>query len=90
MEGKNGNFIVFNGEIVNYKKLKKQLIEEGFSFKTNSDTEVILKLYEKYGVNLLKFIKGMFAFAIWDAKNNEMFLARDHTGIKPLYYIQKI
>jgi asparagine synthase (glutamine-hydrolysing) len=89
MEGDNGNYIVFNGEIVNYKKLKKQLIDDGYFFKTISDTEVILKLYEKYGVNLLKFIKGMFAFAIWDSKKNEIFLARDHTGIKPMYYIQK-
>ena len=72
MKGEDGNVIVFNGEIVNYKKLKKQLKDEGCSFKTNSDTEVILKLYEKHGVNLLKYIKGMFAFAIWNSKNNEI------------------
>ena len=88
MKSKNGNTIIFNGEIVNFRELRNQLINDGENFSTNSDTEVILKLYEKHDHNLLKFIKGMFAFAIWNPKKKELFIARDHTGIKPLYYMQ--
>jgi len=77
--------IVFNGEIYNYKELRKKLIKK-HKFKSNSDTEVILHLYEEKGENLLKYLRGMFALAIWDSKEKKLFLARDRFGIKPLYY----
>ena len=78
--------IIFNGEIYNFKSLRKILINEGYKFKTNSDTEVILHGYEKWGKNLPKKLRGMFAFAIWDTNKKELFMARDYFGIKPLYY----
>lgn len=78
--------IIFNGEIYNFKELKKILINDGHIFKTNSDTEVILHGYEKWGKNLPKKLRGMFAFIIWDINKKELFMARDSFGIKPLYY----
>ncbi len=78
--------IVFNGEIYNYKTLHDEMIKKGHKFRTASDTEVVLHLYEDYGVDVPKYLSGMFAFAIWDKKNQSLFLARDHAGIKPLYY----
>jgi asparagine synthase (glutamine-hydrolysing) len=79
--------IVFNGEITNHSLLRKQMEFEGEDFKTNnSDTEVLLKLYEKEGQECLKRINGFFSFAIWNKKKKELFIARDHLGIKPLYY----
>src|SRR3990167_2993992 len=78
--------ITFNGEIYNYKKLRDALIEKGCHFKTTSDTEVLLKLYQLHGVAMLSHLRGMFAFAIWDEKNKILFCARDHFGIKPFYY----
>lgn len=78
--------IVFNGEIYNFPILKKQLENEGRQFRTHSDTEVILQLYEKYGENCVKYLDGMFAFAIWDQNKNKLFLARDHVGQKPLFF----
>lgn len=80
--------IVFNGEIYNYKILKEQLIEQGCNFKTNSDTEVILKLYEKEGVKSFGKLDGMFAFSIYDKTIGKVFIARDFFGEKPLYYSQ--
>jgi asparagine synthase (glutamine-hydrolysing) len=77
--------IVFNGEIYNYKEIRNSLIERGVSFKTKSDTEVILNLFSLEGENMLNKLNGMFAFAIWDNKNKEAFIARDPYGIKPLY-----
>lgn len=77
--------IIFNGEIYNYKKLKKKLIIKGYKFKSNTDTEVILNGYIEWGDNVVKFLEGMFAFVIYDEKNKEVFCARDHFGIKPLY-----
>ena len=77
--------VVFNGEIYNYKSLKNDLIMSGDSFNTDSDTEVLLKLYIKEGPNMLLRLRGMFAIAIWDQKEKKMFLARDPYGIKPLY-----
>lgn len=80
--------IIFNGEIYNFKPLRKQLIEAGHTFKTHADTEVILHGYEEWGSDVVKKLRGMFAFAIWDIKKQELFGARDHFGIKPYYYAQ--
>ncbi|PWI58805.1 asparagine synthase (glutamine-hydrolyzing) [Sulfoacidibacillus thermotolerans] len=79
-------WIVFNGEIYNYKDLRDELIACGHSFKTETDTEVIIHLYEEYGVECVSKLRGMFAFGIWDGKKEQLFLARDLFGIKPLYY----
>ena len=78
--------IVFNGQIYNTKELKQKLEEEGFLFETHSDTEVLLKSYIYYGNEVVKHLNGSFAFAIWNSKKEELFVARDHFGIKPLYY----
>ena len=78
--------IVFNGEIYNYKEIKNELINKGINFNTNSDTETILKGFEYYGINILEKLNGMFSFIIYDLKNNKVFIARDRTGEKPLYY----
>lgn len=79
--------IVFNGEIYNYKVLKSQLEQKGFVFKTTSDTEVILRLYENEGVAAFGKLDGMFAFSIYDKTLNKVFIARDFFGEKPLYYV---
>ena len=85
-----GNNIVFNGEIYNYQEQRKQCESDGYQFHSNTDTEVILALYKKYDLNCLKYLRGMFAFAIWDAKKERLFLARDRVGKKPLnYYFNK-
>tara|TARA_Y100000992_G_scaffold132287_2_gene87328 strand:+ start:188 stop:2017 length:1830 start_codon:yes stop_codon:yes gene_type:complete len=78
--------IIMNGEIFNYQKLKDILCNDGESFKTNSDTEVLLKLYIKYGKQCIEMIDGMFAFCIIDHRSKTAWLARDRSGIKPLYY----
>ncbi|CAK8725048.1 Glutamine amidotransferase type-2 domain-containing protein [Candidatus Electrothrix aarhusensis] len=79
-------WIVFNGEIYNFKKLRRDLENKGHSFYTHSDTETILHLYEEYGDNCVNHLRGMFAFAIWDGKAQKLFIARDRLGIKPLHY----
>jgi len=80
--------IVFNGEIYNYKSLRIQLENEGVEFSTQSDTEVILKLYETKGESSFKLLDGMFAFSIYDKTKNKLFIARDFFGEKPLYYFK--
>ncbi|KOR30488.1 hypothetical protein TI04_05590 [Achromatium sp. WMS2] len=81
-------WIVFNGEIYNYQELKLFLSKRGYSFKTNTDTEVILYLYQEFGVECVKFLNGIFAYAIWDNRQRQLVIARDRIGIKPLYYTQ--
>ncbi len=78
--------IIFNGEIYNFQQLRKDLTNEGRKFYTNSDTEVILHLYEKHGVECVAYLRGMFAFAIWDESDKSLFIARDRVGKKPLLY----
>ncbi|MDP8254016.1 MAG: asparagine synthase (glutamine-hydrolyzing) [Candidatus Kaelpia aquatica] len=78
--------IVFNGEIYNYRNLKAQLKSKGHLFKTDTDTEVILHLYEDRGIDCLGYLDGMFAFAIYDSRDKSLFIARDRFGIKPLFY----
>ena len=79
-------WITFNGEIYNFLELRKQLEKEGETFFSHTDTEVILKLYAKYGERCVDFLRGMFAFAIWDDRQQVCFMARDPLGIKPFYY----
>ena len=79
-------WIVFNGEIYNFKELRTQLIQAGHVFTTNTDTEVIVHLYEQYGKDCVSKLTGMFAFALWDENRKLLLLARDRVGIKPLYY----
>ncbi|MBL7901665.1 MAG: asparagine synthase (glutamine-hydrolyzing) [Bacteroidia bacterium] len=84
----NGRYtLTFNGEIYNYVELKKELIKEGFRFNSDSDTEVLLALYSKYGNNCLELLDGMFAFAIYDNEKDELFCARDRFGEKPFFYV---
>jgi asparagine synthase (glutamine-hydrolysing) len=79
-------WITFNGEIYNYQDLRKQLEQSGHRYRTQSDTETIVHLYEEYGRDCVQHLRGMFAFAIWDRSNRSLFIARDRLGIKPLYY----
>lgn len=79
-------WIVFNGEIYNYQSLRKDLQTEGIHFRSNTDTEVIIYLYKKYGLDCLGHLRGMFAFALWDEEKQQLFLARDRVGKKPLKY----
>lgn len=82
----NSVWITFNGEIYNFPELREQLLSQGHQFKTHSDTEVIVHLYEQYGRDCVNHLRGMFAFAIWDSRRKKLFVARDRVGIKPLYY----
>jgi len=85
---KKDKVIIFNGEIYNYKEIKEDLLKKGHVFSTESDTEVLLHGYEEYKERLLNKLRGMFAFVIYDIKNNSLFGARDFYGIKPLYYFK--
>ncbi len=79
--------IIYNGELYNYKDLRKELINKGHKFTTQSDTEVILHGYEEYGEDLPARLNGIFAFAIYDLRKEKLYLARDHFGIKTLHYL---
>ncbi|RMD58150.1 MAG: asparagine synthase (glutamine-hydrolyzing), partial [Nitrospirae bacterium] len=81
-------WIVFNGEIYNYRELRGELKRKGHLFTTNTDTEVIVHLYEELGINCVERLRGMFAFSIWDEKQKRLILSRDRVGKKPLYYAQ--
>ncbi|HWQ83991.1 MAG TPA: asparagine synthase (glutamine-hydrolyzing), partial [Anaerolineales bacterium] len=81
-------WIVFNGEIFNYIELRPELEKRGHHFATHSDTEVILHLYEDYGPQCLSYLNGQFAFAIWDSRQQSLFLARDRVGIRPIFYTE--
>jgi asparagine synthase (glutamine-hydrolysing) len=79
-------WIVFNGEIFNYPELRNNLIKKGYAFRTHSDTEVLIQLFVVYGKNCLSMLNGQFAFAIWDKLREELFIARDRIGIRPVFY----
>jgi asparagine synthase (glutamine-hydrolysing) len=81
-----GNWIVFNGEIYNFRELRRDLMEKGAEFRSQSDTEVVLAAYRVWGEECLLRLRGMFAFALWDAQRRRLLLARDPMGVKPLYY----
>ncbi len=83
-----GNCIVFNGEIYNFRELRHDLVEKGVEFRSQSDTEVVLAAYRIWGEDCLLRLRGMFAFALWDAQRKRLVIARDPMGIKPLYYYQ--
>lgn len=87
MSDKEGKiWITYNGEIYNFLDLRRDLEKEGIKFKSKTDTEVIIELYKKYNIDCLKYLRGMFAFAIWDKEKQQLFLARDRVGKKPLKY----
>ena len=85
MEDDQENVIVFNGEIYNFREIRSELKKRGFHFRSDSDTEVLLKAYQYYGRDFLKHLRGMYALALWDQKKQSLLLARDPFGIKPLY-----
>jgi len=87
-DDKTGNVIVFNGEIYNFRALRAELEASGERFRTTGDTEVLLALYRKHGQGCLRLLRGMYAFAVWDAARQELFLARDAVGKKPLVYFE--
>lgn len=80
------NWITYNGEVYNFQELREDLISRGYKFRTKTDTEVIVNMYEEFGTDFVKKLRGMFAIGIYDLKNDKLILARDHVGIKPLYY----
>jgi asparagine synthase (glutamine-hydrolysing) len=89
MQSEDGAVVLsFNGEIYNYRELRRSLKDRGHRFVTSSDTEVILALYREFGVSTVEHLRGMFAFAIWDVRQRRLVLARDRVGIKPVYYAQ--
>lgn len=83
---KNDSVITYNGELYNYREIRKDLKEKGYKFYSDSDTEVVLYAYAEWGEKCVSLFNGMFAFSIWDKRNNCIFIARDRYGIKPLYY----
>ncbi|MGB8602285.1 MAG: hypothetical protein WCD42_08830, partial [Rhizomicrobium sp.] len=85
LDPETGNWICFNGEIYNHRQLRARLNRDGIATRTQSDTEVLLKLYAARGDEMFSELRGMYAFALWDARRRELLLARDPFGIKPLY-----
>lgn len=85
LDPETGNWICFNGEIYNHQQLRARLNHDGVATRTQSDTEVLLKLYAQRGEEMFSDLRGMYAFALWDASRRELLLARDPFGIKPLY-----
>ena len=86
IDQENDTVLLFNGEIYNYKEIKEELVKDGYQFPSDTDSEVILPLYKKYGPNFVKRLKGMYAIVI--VKKDKILLARDRFGIKPLYYFR--
>lgn len=90
MRSADGRWVIcFNGEIYNFRELREELERDGLGFRTRSDTEVLLRLYERDGAAMVERLRGMFAFCIWDEREQTAFLARDPMGIKPLYYLRR-
>jgi asparagine synthase (glutamine-hydrolysing) len=81
-----GNWITYNGEIYNFKELRRELSDRGYIFKTHSDTEVILKAYAAWGPACVQRFRGIFAFGIWDKPHRRLILVRDHLGVNPIYF----
>ncbi len=82
-------WITYNGELYNFRELRSELRADGFRFRSDCDTEVLLAMYARYGEGMLDRLNGIFAFAIWDTERDELFLARDRLGVKPLYHAQQ-
>ena len=82
-------WISYNGEVYNYIELKQELKAKGYTFKTKSDTEVIVLMYEEYGIDFINRLNGQFAISIWDKRSEELILIRDRLGIRPLFYTKK-
>lgn len=90
MQTEDGNYIItYNGEVYNFREIRIELEKKGYRFKSKTDSEVVLKAYKQWGKKCILKFNGMFAFAIWDKANKELFIARDRYGIKPLYYYFK-
>ena len=87
-DAENGNWIVYNGEIYNFREIRNELEADGATFVSHSDTEVVLKAYARWGESCLTKFRGMFAFALWDVRKHRLFMTRDPMGIKPLYYAE--
>src|SRR3989304_4043784 len=90
MSNENGSiWITYNGEVYNFKEIREELSQRGYNFKSNSDTEVVIKSYEEWGIDCVHKFIGMFALGIWDKREKKLYLVRDRVGVKPLYYYQK-
>lgn len=82
-------WITYNGELYNFRELRQELVSDGYSFNSDCDTEVVLAMYARHGAQMVRRLNGIFAFAIWDTHRQELFMARDRLGVKPLYYSQR-